>query len=335
MAGLYNDAFIETLRQGVDHLKASWGLSDETRIELLTVSENATFRADDPQRAAPVIFRVHRPGYHTCAEIESELAWIEALREAKVVDIPAPLEVTEGGHIASFDVEGERRDVAAFEFMAGTEPSASDDLVPGFRKLGAINARLHTHVRDWPLPDGFIRKTWNFDTTLGPRPLWGDWRAGIGLTPDGKVVLERCCSALQSALEAYGNGPDRFGLVHADLRLANLLIDENDRIGVIDFDDCGFSWYMYDFAAAVSFYEHEPFIPDLLESWLEGYRSEAELSDEHAAMIPTFVMLRRVLLTAWLASHAETPTAQELGNGYTAGTVHLAETYLTRLSVGV
>ncbi|MEM8554823.1 MAG: phosphotransferase [Pseudomonadota bacterium] len=333
MAGLYDDAFIETLRRGAASLAPLWGLSPATEVSLLTVSENATFRADDPERASPVILRVHRPGYHTPAEIESELSWIKALRAEQIVDIPAPLQTTAGGHIAGFSVGGEERDLVAFEFMPGDEPSADDDLVPGFRKLGAINARLHAHVRSWPVPEGFVRKTWNFETTLGSTPLWGDWRAGIGLTSDGKAVLERCCNALRDRLAQYGDGPDRFGLVHADLRLANLLIDDTGHIGVIDFDDCGFSWFMYDFAAAVSFYEHEPFIPDLMAAWLEGYRTQAELSAEHEAMLPTFVMLRRMLLTAWLASHSETPTAQELGNGYTAGTVALAETYLAGQTV--
>lgn len=329
MAGLYDDAFIETLRQGAESLAPAWGLSPDTHVSLLTVSENATFRADDPSRTAPVILRVHRPGYHTRAEIESELAWIEALRAERIVDIPAPLEAAGGGHIAGFDLDGEKRDVVAFEFMAGDEPSAEDDLVPGFRKLGAISARLHRHARHWSRPAAFVRKTWTFDTTVGPTPLWGDWRAGIGLTPEGKEILERCCVELKRQLEAYGEGAERFGLIHADLRLANLLIDETGHIGVIDFDDCGLGWFMYDFAAAVSFYEHEPFIPDVQAAWIEGYREVAELPAADEAMLPTFVMLRRLLLTAWLASHAETPTAQELGDGYTDGTVAIAERFLS------
>ena len=44
--------------------------------------------------------------------------------------------------------------------------------------------------------------------------------------------------------------------------------------------------------------------------------------------MPTFVVLRRILLTAWLASHAEVPWARELGAGYTAGTVALADAWL-------
>jgi hypothetical protein len=44
--------------------------------------------------------------------------------------------------------------------------------------------------------------------------------------------------------------------------------------------------------------------------------------------MPTFVMLRRILLTAWLASHAEVPLARALGVSYTEGTVALGEACL-------
>jgi hypothetical protein len=43
--------------------------------------------------------------------------------------------------------------------------------------------------------------------------------------------------------------------------------------------------------------------------------------------IPTFVVLRRILLTAWLASHAELPFARQLGAAYTQGTVTLAREF--------
>lgn len=327
MPGLYEETFVDELRQGAASLVGEWGLSPWTSVALLNLSENATFRADDPETGRTVVLRVHRPAYHDDDEIESELAWIEALRHEGIVRTPKPLERASGGHIARFRHGPETRNVVAFEFMAGHEPAPNAGLADGFRELGAISARLHCHVREWKRPAGFRRKTWNFETTIGAAPLWGDWREAIGLRPDGKALLERLTAALGKSLAAYGDGPDRFGLVHADLRLANLLI-EDGRIGVIDFDDCGFSWFVYDFAAAVSFFEHEPYIPELQGAWVEGYRTVAPLGDEHVAAIPGFVMLRRLLLTAWIASHAETPTAQELGAGYTEGTLALADAYL-------
>ena len=328
MAGLYDSDLTERLRLGAISLLPRWGLSADTQVRLLTLSENATFLATDPARPTPVILRVHRPAYHTRSEIASELAWIEALRADGAVDTPAPLPMTDGSLIASFEDGPEPRHVVAFSFMSGSEPEASEDLASGFEMLGAISGRLHAHVRGWTPPYGFTRKTWNFDTSFGPAPLWGDWREAIALDAGGRETLERLCNLLEAKLAAYGMGPDRFGLVHADLRLANLLEDDG-RLGVIDFDDCGFSWFVYDFAAAVSFLETEPYLPALQEAWVRGYRSVAPLGDDHVAMIPTFVMVRRLLLTAWIASHAETETAALAGHGtYTQGTVALARAYM-------
>ncbi len=326
---MYTDAFVEELRRGAEGIAAGWGLSPKTRVSLLNISENATFRADDPEAEAPLILRVHRPNYHSRDEIRSELAWIDALRAEEIAPIPAPVELAGGGRIATMEAAGEARDVVAFEFMSGAEPAPGDDLADGFRQLGAISARLHAHARDWEKPAGFTRKTWSFDTTVGPTPHWGDWRAGLGLTADGKAVLERACGKLSADLAAYGTGPDRFGLIHADLRLANLLVD-GDRIGLIDFDDCGFGWFAFDFAAAISFHETDPSIPALTDAWVEGYRGIAPLDAETEAMIPTFVMLRRLQLTAWIASHSETETAQEMGTAFTDGTVAIAEDWLSR-----
>ncbi|TVP73625.1 MAG: aminoglycoside phosphotransferase [Rhodobacteraceae bacterium] len=329
MSGLYEDAFLTVLQQGVESVAGHWGLSRDTRVSLLTVSENATFRADDPQLADPMILRVHRPAYHTPAEIESEIAWIEALRAEGVVATPAPIATATGARMAAFRHGDDTRHVAAFAFMSGAEPDPGSGLVEGFGLLGEISARLHGHARGWTPPPGFTRKTWDFARTIGDAPHWGSWRDSLGLDAQGAALLERCAADLQAKTAAYGIAPDRFGLIHADLRLANLLVDGN-RLGVIDFDDCGFGWFVYDFAAAVSFLETESFIPDLADAWVAGYRRVAPLADVDVAMIPAFVMLRRMMLTAWIASHAETPTAQEAGlDAYTRGTLDLAERWLS------
>ncbi len=162
---------------------------------------------------------------------------------------------------------------------------------------------------------------------VGPRALWGPRRAAIGLDAAGAEILERALVLVRRRIEAFGSGPERFGLVHADLRLANLLADGDD-LRIIDFDDCGFSWFIYDFATAVSFIEHEPIVPELLRAWCAGYRRTAPLSDEELAEAPTFIVLRRILLTAWLASHGEVPFALKFGAAYTEGTVMLAQQLL-------
>lgn len=330
---LYDDAFLGRHEALVRQALPRWGIAGDAQVSLLAISENATFQVRDAL-AGDLVVRLYRPGYHTREEIASELAWIAALRAEGVVTTPAPIPLRDGGLVAVLDDAGAARHVAAFAFMPGREPAADADLPRWFGALGATHARLHAHARRWPRPEGFTRKAWTFETTLGATPLWGDFRAALGLDAAGRALLERTAEVLERRLAPLA-GPGSFGLIHADLRLANLLV-EGERLALIDFDDCGFSWFLYDFAAAVSFIEHEPYVPALQAAWLDGYdaaeraQGQGSLPADADAQLDLLVMLRRILLTAWVASHAETPTAAAMGVPYTEGTLALADGFLLR-----
>jgi Ser/Thr protein kinase RdoA (MazF antagonist) len=246
------------------------------------------------------------------------------LRRDGVIETAAPLPGADGELVQVLESRagGPSRFAVAFERLPGQEPDARD-AVQWFERLGDVTARMHGHARSWVQPEGFSRKRWDLDAMVGAQGFWGSWRDAIGLGSQGAVILESAVEFIRLRLERVGESPEVFGLVHADLRLANLLVD-GTHLRIIDFDDCGFSWFLYDFATAVSFIEHEPIVPDLLRAWVRGYRKTLPLSAEAGAEIPTFVILRRILLTAWLASHAEIPFARELGASYTEGTVALA-----------
>lgn len=303
---------------------ARYDVSPRASATLINVSENHTYRVDDPDAGTSTILRVHRPGYNGPAAIRSELAWLTALREEAGISTPRVIPARDG----SLVVEGER-DCVLFELLPGAEP-AEHTLVEDFHELGAITARMHAHARRWPRPAGFTRFTWDVDAAFGTGARWGRWQDGLGVGPAEREVLGRLEKELRERLLRYGSSADRFGLIHADLRLANLLAD-GKRVSVIDFDDCGFGWYMYDFGAAVSFIEHYPQIPEMLDSWVRGYRTVLELPVADEREIATFVLFRRLLLVAWIGSHSQVDVARELGAGYTEGSCELAERFLSGL----
>lgn len=290
----------------------------------LSVSENHTYLVADGSKKC--VMRVHRAGYHTSEEILSELDWISALHGNDALVTAQPIPRLDGERISHIKAYGQVRWVSVFSHLDGEEPKVGGHLVTRFQALGAINARLHQHAKTWQRPKGFTRKRWDFDLMFGNTPIWGDWRAA-GMSERDKGVLEALQNTLQRRLADYGDAPHRFGLIHGDLRVANLL-DDGQRLAVIDFDDCGFSWFAYDFAAAISFHEDDPSVPALQAAWLQGYRTVAPFSAQDEAILPTLIMARRLLLTAWLASRAGNDTEQLYGNGFAAGTVQLALAYL-------
>ena len=308
----------------------AYGLDQGTRLTLLNVSENGTFRVDTADGHVSVL-RIHRTGYHSREAILSELAWISALRDEGVVSTPAYLPALNGESVVTARTDdGRERYVVRFAWVEGQEPT-EDRLAQDFEELGAITARLHHHAKSWQRPTGFTRFIWDYDTALGPDGHWGKWQDGLGVGAEETRILGRCSELLRARLTDYGKGPDRFGLVHADMRLANLLV-HGPAVNVIDFDDCGLSWFMYDLGSSLSFIEHEPYVPELVDSWVRGYRTVATMTPEEEAELPTFIMLRRLLLVAWIGSHSETETAQAMGPEYAVTSCRLADEYLTRMT---
>lgn len=301
-----------------------WSGTTRGTPRLINLSENATHLVEGGA-AGRVVLRLHRPGYQARSAIESELAWLAALRRDTTIPLPEPLPGRDGQLVQQLDAA---RFGVLFAYLPGREPSAADDLGDLFAVLGRYAALAHAQSRNYVPPPGFARQLWSAGAVLDADGLWGDWRAAPGVVPF-RPVLDALDRRLRADLAAYGTGPDRFGLVHADMRLANLLVD-GQRVALIDFDDCGFCWFMYDFAAAISFHEDDPRVPDWRARWIAGYGEVSPLADADIAILDTMVLLRRMALLAWIGSHAETPLARAHAADFARVTASLAMPYLSR-----
>ncbi|MSP81962.1 MAG: aminoglycoside phosphotransferase [Alphaproteobacteria bacterium] len=307
-----------------------WGLAG-ARLTMINHSENTTYRVDPRGGSRPVVLRVHRQGYHTVNGIRSELAWMRALQAEAGVRTPQAIPGEDGQDIQSV-AHGSLphpRNCVLFAFIDGAEPRQDGDLIAPFKRLGEVTARTHRHAIGWKRPPWFERLTWDFEHSLGAHPNWGPWTDGPDLTPERRALLGRLVDVMAARLVRFGKGPDRYGLTHADFRLANLLVHEGE-VRVIDFDDSGFGWFLYDAGTAVSFFEHAPEVPALMAAWMEGYRRVRPLASDDERELWTFILLRRMILFAWIGSHGETDLARAEGPAYSFHTCELAERYLAR-----
>ena len=294
---------------------------------LINVSENATYLVEKDNWKS--ILRIHRQNYHSETAINCELSWSTALTRESEVVAPDFFLGKDGKAVQSGHVDGltATRHMVMFEFVEGTEPDENADLIAPFEELGEITARTHNHTINWSRPEPFERLTWNLDTVFGENPTWGHWQDAPNVTPEINSVLQRVEETVIRRLTEFGQGPQRYGLIHADMRLANLLIDKTGT-RLIDFDDCGDGWFLYDFATATSFMEDHPLVPALKAAWVKGYRKVRALSDQEENEIETFIMMRRLALLAWIGSRIEAPEPQAMAPHFARVSAELGAAYL-------
>lgn len=322
-------ALLQELANASLHL---WPVPDGASARLINVSENATYLVEGPD-GFRTILRVHREDYHTERAIECELLWMDALNASNCVETPDVIVGVDGNAVQRGSLPGRlaERFMVMFAFVEGEQPDESRDLSGPFEELGAMAARTHLHSITWSKPQPFERLTWDLAAVYGPNATWGNWRDGPNVDGETRDVLERVEQTVVRRLTAFGQGVERYGLIHADMRLANLLIQDGET-RLIDFDDCGYGWYLYDFAAGISFIEDDPQIPTMRDAWVRGYRSVRAMSDEEEREIDSFVMLRRMALLAWIGSHSNVPEAQELAPNFARTSAGLGESYLSQMA---
>lgn len=312
----------------IDPLLALWDLPGQATSRLLNLSENRTYLCQAGDFRS--VLRVHRLGNHSLPEIESEIAWTDALREDGALLTPRVLPARAGQKVLEVDLGAAgRRFMVMFEFVPGRSPDPDGDLATAFENLGGIAARAHLHAIGWPRPAGFVRMKWNVETILDKGAAWGDWRDAPHVNAPERAILEPVEARVRATLAALGRGPGDYGLIHADMRLANLLVD-GDAARVIDFDDCGFGWFLYDFAAAVSFLEDDARLPGWKAAWLRGYQRVRPLPESAPDLIDTFIMLRRLALLAWIGSRIESPEPQALAVDFARVSAKIGARYLGR-----
>jgi Ser/Thr protein kinase RdoA (MazF antagonist) len=316
-----------------------WDLKIES-LAPIKIRENAVFRLDlaDGGRA---VLRVHRGGYHSDAELESEFAWMEALDAA---GIPAPRVIrsregrnfevvaTSAGHARQIDVFEwiDGRQLGSVESGIGSDGAAVADQ---YHTIGAIAARMHNHTARWRRPAGFRRHAWDAAGLVGEQPFWGRFWELDALTPDQRSLLLRARTRIAGELADYGTEADRFGLIHADLVPENLLID-GPRVQVIDFDDAGFGWHLFELATSLYFITGEDIYPTARDALIRGYRSERALSDESLGRLPLFLAVRGTTYLGWVHTRQGSETARELTPFLVDRACAVAGEYLTQNSSG-
>lgn len=298
----------------------AWGL-EHAPVSLVAQRENLVFRVKT-DAGSHFALRLHRPGYQSEPMMQSELAWMRHLG-AEGLNVPSPVPARSGALL--MEVDGYHADLLTW--LGGTPMGATGtpldlaDRTGTFRRVGHLMARVHQISDNWHLPEGFQRKSWDLDGLLGEAPLWDRFWDNPGLSAKQRDRVIAARDGLRADLAA---SVQDFGLIHADMLRENIMID-GSSLGLIDFDDSGFGFRLFDVATALLKNRDEPDFEDLQAAFLEGYRGRRPLD---TTLLPHFMLIRALTYLGWIISRMDEPGAGMRQQRFLASALPMVDAYL-------
>ena len=311
---------------------SNWNLQGAA-MSLIKFRENAVFRIDADGRKAAL--RLHRFGYHTDAELASEIQWMQALTESGVLT-PDVILTSSGDLFARYlaaDLPGPLQ-IDLFEWIEGRQLGSVEvgivdtvQINSTYQAIGELAAQVHNQASTWELPVGFVRHAWDAQGLAGAEPFWGQfWKIGTASKSETSLLI-RGRDRVFEDLNRLPKSPDTYSMIHADFAPENVLVHAND-VRLIDFDDAGFGWHMFELATCLYFLQQEPYYDQARTALVAGYRMHRSITDEQLEQLPLHMVARGLSYVGWVHTRQETPTAREMTPMLIEMACELTERYL-------
>ena len=273
--------------------------------QLLAHTHNTTYRLRlrDGSSAVLKLSRHVDP-----TELRSEMQWIDALSRDTDLLVPRPIRNRDGGLVTPVSIDGATWHARAMTWVPGRRLGKSMS-AEHFAMLGDLIGRLHEHARQFKPPRGFTCQRWeeNFEQRFAHlRTAEAQGR----LSRERLDFFEAARRRALRGIARVGRGRDVYGLIHADLGYSNHLFHRG-RAGAIDFETCGYGWFLHDLAEPLVFVQHVRHFGELRDELLQGYRRVRPLPRALEQFLPDFIDFSALTSVGYIAG--EPTRRQDLG----------------------
>lgn len=306
------DPFVAGTHQLIPQVLQRYGLDVESVVvQPLSFVNNATFKVDvapSTRHSQSFVLRVHRPDETTDDTIHTELRWLLAIRQQTDLRVPRPCQ-TLGGELVGSAWHPHTPHpfyYVLFEWIDGQFIRTKAQNFASAWQVGQFTAALHQQSQIFsPSVSGSCR-------SLDSSSLF-DWEAlhslryTEALLTDGQLALfAQVQQKVRDIFDRLGRTSDVFGLIHADLIWKNYFFHDQG-VGAVDFESCGWGYYVYDLAPTLLGYRDEPHAGELYAGHIAGYRSLCSFSSEHEQYLPLLIAARHIVSCCWLAKRLTNP----------------------------
>jgi Ser/Thr protein kinase RdoA (MazF antagonist) len=293
---------LRRMRQLAGNALNSYSLAD-VRLRFLRQAGNTLFRVNEAN-PAPVakenvyasgqyLLRIHEPGYQTPAAIELELDWLASMCRDADLPVPEPVLTLEGRQYTQVAVPGvpQERICSLLRWVKGREIKRDEIQPCHYKALGEFMARMHNHAANWQPPAGLSKRNYDWDGLFRKEAEDGCFssEAWSLVPPEYIRPFEIISEKVKQVMDKWGKGPDVYGLIHGDLGMEANVLFWNGDARIIDFDDSGFGYYIYDLSIVLEDSRDHQIQPRFRDALLDGYTRLRTLSGDELGNIDLFL----------------------------------------------
>lgn len=246
-------------------------------------SANFLFQFEAAEQA--YYLRFNHADERTPRFLQAELAYLQHLAKAGLA-VAQPIPSQHGNLIESVETAHGLFHAVVFERLAGQQFETDQLSLPMFRQWGQALGTLHATSQGYRAPG---------------RPVWQQQLATVARNlPRDEKATRRLLGRIEHELETMRVVNDNYGIIHFDFEQDNL-VWQDGRIGMFDFDDCAWSWFLADVAYAL----RDLFADDAAQvdlnrpefvAFVEGYRTVKPLRDAELRRIPLFLWMHHLIM---------------------------------------
>lgn len=281
-----------------DQILASWE-HDKGTAKYFRASANFLFIF---QKAGKRYFlRFNHSTERSIDLIRAETDYINHLSSKGLIVAKPVISIT-GHFVESVSTSQGVLHAVVFEGLSGEQFEEIEELAPEiFMRWGKALGELHQATEGYK---------------AAARPTWKDHLAMVSENlPATEQTAQLALSELQEQLTRLSINESNYGLIHFDFELDNTVWNE-DKVGIVDFDDCAYYWFVADIAFALRDIfedsgEKVDFQNESFQNFVAGYRLVRDITQEELELIPMFLRLHNLITFAKLHRAIGTDKAQD------------------------
>ena len=256
--------------------RAGFGLR-RSPVRLLSRQFGKVCLAVRGMRGHRVQLRLVRATRDIPERLSSETRWLAFLAGEHGLAVPAPMRWAHDGPYVSPSLtsrDGDRWHAVAFSWVGGRHLGRGLTAAE-MTRAAAMIARVHVAGAHAPAQIADHRPVWWIPRLLTLATTLRDIVSASGPIPRSVPAalaagLRHATASLEQAAATLPTGAAHVGLIHTDAHPRNLRWRE-DRVGLVDFEDCATGRYMLDLACLFTAVAHQPNADRLRDAMFAGY----------------------------------------------------------------